>query len=736
MENFDRIQGVVNDVVYRSEETGFTVLELEAGDELLTVTGQAVGISCGEEVIVTGRFVTHPNYGRQLKADAFEHVMPATAAAVLRYLSGGAIKGIGPVTAARIVKKFGDRTLDIIEKEPERLSQVRGISPQKAESIGQEYTRLLGLRAVMAFLSAHGIEPAAAVALWKKWGALARERIHADPFCLCDREIGVPFERADAIAATLGIEETDGCRVRGGLLHVLTHNLNNGHACLPADKLTDACCRLLGIGSEPVALAADELCERGEAMSETIFGVRYLYLPDQYFAEVYAAERLGMMARFPSQDAAVIPDELTALEQELGIRYAEQQRRAIFTAAEHPIMILTGGPGTGKTTTLNGIITLFERRAMKVALAAPTGRAAKRLSEVTGREAKTIHRLLEVDFGSRERGDLQFKRNERNPLPFDAIVADEMSMVDAALFASLLKAVRTTARLILVGDPDQLPSVGAGNVLRDLIDSEAVACVHLSEVFRQAADSLIILSAHDIVSGRLPVLNRNDADFFFLPSASQEQAAFTVADLCARRLPRAYGYSPVRDIQVIAPTKQGAAGTVELNRALQAALNPPGQNKNEHRAGNLLLREGDKVMQTRNNYDIEWQRPDGEQGLGVFNGDIGTVEMIDKPTRSVIIAFDDRRSEYAFDMLYELDLAYAITVHKSQGNEFDAVIMPLLGRHKRLHYRNLLYTAVTRAKRLLILVGQADTVAAMVENNRKTLRYTNLAPRLREQLGM
>ena len=736
MESNDRVQGVVNEVVYRSEESGFAVLELDLGGEMLTVTGQAVGVTRGEEVVVTGRFVMHPNYGRQLKAEVFEHVMPANAAAVLRYLSGGAVKGIGPVMAARIVKKFGDKTLDIMEKEPARLAQIRGISPQKAESIGQEYTRLLGMRAVMAFLSAHGIEPAAAVAMWKKWGALARERINADPFCLCDREVGVPFEKADAIAASLGVGETDGCRVRGGLLHVLAHNLNNGHACLPAAKLAEACRRLLNTDAhDPIEIGVDELCERGEAISEDIYGVRFLYLPDQYFAEVYVADRLGMMMRFPSQDAPVAPPELTALEKELGICYAEQQRRAIFAAAEHPIMILTGGPGTGKTTTLNGIITLFERRAMKVALAAPTGRAAKRLSEVTGREAKTIHRLLEVDFGGRERGDLQFKRNERNPLPFDAVVVDEMSMVDATLFASLLKAVRTTARLILVGDPDQLPSVGAGNVLRDLIDSDAVACVHLSEVFRQAANSLIIMSAHDIVSGRMPTLSRNDADFFFLPSPSQEQAAFTVADLCARRLPRAYGYSPVRDIQVIAPTKQGAAGTAELNRVLQAALNPPDKSKYEHKAGNLLLREGDKVMQTRNNYDIEWQRPDGEQGLGVFNGDIGTVEMIDKPSRSVIIAFDDRRAEYAFDMLNELDLAYAITVHKSQGNEFDAVIIPLLGRHKKLHYRNLLYTAVTRAKRLLILVGHADTVATMVENNRKTLRYTNLAARIRQQLG-
>ncbi|MEG1773770.1 MAG: AAA family ATPase, partial [Oscillospiraceae bacterium] len=418
------------------------------------------------------------------------------------------------------------------------------------------------------------------------------------------------------------------------------------------------------------------------------------------------------------------------LENELSIQYADRQRRAICSAVDWPIMILTGGPGTGKTTTLNGIITLFERRGMTVALAAPTGRAAKRLAEVTGREAKTIHRLLEVDFGS-ELGEPKFKRNERNPLPFDAIVVDEMSMVDARLFSSLLRACRTDSRLVLVGDPDQLPSVGAGNVLRDLIDSDVIECVHLDEVFRQAAKSLIVLSAHEIVSGHVPELSRTDSDFFFLPRPSIEQAAATVTDLCVRRLPAAYGLSPTRDIQVIAPSRQGGAGTYELNRRLQEALNPPAPNKSEYHAGGSLLREGDKVMQIRNNYDLEWQRPDGEEGLGVFNGDIGAIEMIDKPSRSVLVRFEDRQALYSFDMLNELELAYAVTIHKSQGNEFDAVIIPLVGRHRRLHYRNLLYTAVTRAKKLLILVGHRDTVAEMVANNRKTLRYTNLAARLR-----
>ncbi len=726
-----RLQGVIESVVFHSEETGFTVLEVACGDELVTVVGEAMELSPGEEIAATGVFTSHPSYGRQFRATAFERIMPATAGAMLRYLSGGAVRGIGPALARRIVGTFGDRSLEILENDPGQLARIRGISPKKAVELGDAFRRVLGVRAVMEFLAVHGIDAATAIAVWKKWGGLAQQRISEDPYCLCDREIGVEFAQADEIAARLGVEADASCRVRGGILYVLTHNLSNGHACLPVQRLLETACSLLGVELASGESGIRSLIETGDAVADTISGTEYLYLPEQYRAECYIADRLALMMRFPSQEQPVSAEELSLLEQELCISYAGNQRRAIAAAVCEPMMILTGGPGTGKTTTLNGIITLFERRAMKVALAAPTGRAAKRLSEVTGREAKTIHRLLEVDFGSKA-GEPRFKRNERNPLPFDAVVVDEMSMVDAVLFQSLLRAVRTESRLVLVGDPDQLPSVGAGNVLRDLIDSQVVACIHLDEVFRQAANSLIVTSAHRIVSGELPCLSRRDADFFFLSAPTFEQAAVTVTDLCARRLPNAYGYSPVRDIQVIAPTKQGAAGTAELNRRLQEALNPPAPGRGEQRFGQLLLREGDKVMQTRNNYDLLWQRDDGEEGLGIFNGDIGFIEMIDRPSRSVIIRFDERRAVYSFDQIHELDLAYAITVHKSQGNEFDAVILPLVGRHRRLHYRNLLYTAVTRAKKLLILVGEASTVAAMVENNRKTLRYTNLTARLRQ----
>lgn len=729
----EEIRGVVEGIMFHAEDTGYTVLQLECDGEDIAVVCFAADINCGEEIAATGQYVSHPSYGRQFKADKIEQVTPATATAILRYLSGGAVRGVGPVMATRIVGKYGDKTLEIMENEPERLSLIKGISIQKAKYIGAEYKRVVGVRAVMAFLSAYGIEPMAAVSAWKKWGAMAKQMISGDPYCLCNREIGVPFAKADQIAISLGFEVNSPCRVRGGALYVLEHNLGNGHTCLPLEKLASATCALLEAERDSVLDGVDELRENGEAIGDKIDGITYIYLPQQYAAEVYSADRLSLMLRFLSPDRPLEDDEIAALENELNMRYAEKQREALRYSIDFGIMILTGGPGTGKTTTLNGIITLFERRGMKVALAAPTGRAAKRLSEVTGREAKTIHRLLEVDFGSKSAGTISFKRNEKNLLPYDAIVVDEMSMVDSALFASLLKAVRNASRLILVGDPDQLPSVGAGNVLRDLIDCEAVSCVHLTEVFRQAANSLIVTSAHEIVSGNTPDLNRRDKDFFFLPEFNQEKAAITCADLVCRRLPKAYGYCSRQDIQVITPTKKGAAGTVELNALLQKELNPAENGKRECKVGALTFREGDKVMQIKNNYDIEWIRPDGEEGLGIFNGDIGIIEIIDRPTKSVMIDFDDRKAVYNFDMLIELDLAYAITVHKSQGNEFDAVVMPLAGRHPKLHYRNLLYTAVTRAKKLLVIVGQAGSVREMVENNRKTLRYTNLAARIRSE---
>ncbi len=725
------LEGSVEEIIFHNEDTGFTVMELEAGDTLVTVVGEAMGIQPGEELRLTGSYVSHPTYGTQFKAAVIERTVPATANAIFKYLAGGAIRGVGPALARRIVDAFGDETLSVIEREPQRLSEVRGITAKKAQDIAEEYARIFGIRAVMLFLSRYSIDAATSIRVWKKWGSYAPGEIEKDPYCLCARDVGISFEKADEIAVSLGFARDSLQRLCGGILHVLRHNTGNGHCCLPYEKLVKVAARMLEVEAERLDDPLTDLAEREEIISDTVEGTIYLYLPELYEAETYCAGRLMTALSMQAPETGDHSAAIDRLEEKLGIHYARLQRRAIHAALTQNVLILTGGPGTGKTTALCGMIELLEQEGLKVGLAAPTGRAAKRMTELTGREARTIHRLLEVDFGE-EQGRVKFRRNSRNPLPYDAVIVDEMSMVDIEIFASLMQALRLGSKLILVGDPDQLPSVGAGNVLRDLIDSDVITVVHLTEVFRQAAQSLIVTNAHAIVSGELPDLSVRDNDFFFLQKSSPEAAVSTVVDLCARRLPASYGYSPTRDIQVISPTRIGSSGTAELCRRLQEVLNPQDGSKTEYKFGPNLFREGDKVMQIRNNYDIIYTRDDGEQGVGVYNGDIGIIEMIDRPTRSLHIRYDDRVAEYTFDLLDQLELAYAVTVHKSQGSEFDAVILPITGSRSKLFYRNLLYTAVTRAKKLLVIVGQASAVEQMVHNDRKTLRYTNLGRFLRE----
>ena len=728
----ETLTGSIEEIIFRNDDTGFTVLSLAADEELVTVVGEVLDIAEGEEITVTGRFVTHGTYGTQFKAETFQRLLPSNAAAILKYLSSGVVKGVGPVLASRLVEKFGDKTLEVIENEPQKLTQIKGISPQKAQAIAGEFKRIFGIRSVMLFLEGFQVEPSMAIRVWKMWGSLAADVIRQDPYCLCGDEIGLAFERADEIAGQLGITPENTLRVRAALMHVLRHNAKNGHVCLPEDKLVSVAADFL---EQPVELVAQVLQDQLEQGNLSLYEKgqnRFIYLPEYYCAESYIAGRIGLMLRL---DCPIKPDfsaEIDRLEKDLGIEYAALQRKAVAQALGSSIFILTGGPGTGKTTTLNGILHLLEQQKLKVALAAPTGRAAKRLSEVTGREAKTIHRLLEVDPTSPRHA---FKRNEKNPLPCGALIVDEMSMVDSQLFESLLRATRQSCKLILVGDPDQLPSVGAGNLLRDLIASDLVPTVHLNEVFRQAANSLIVTNAHAIVRGELPDLARHDSDFFFMPRQRLENAAQTVVDLCCRRLPASYGFSPLWDIQVIVPGRKGLLGTEHLNQLLQQALNPPDPSKVEITVLGRCLREGDKVMQIRNNYDAIWTNGEVE-GMGVFNGDIGIIEMIDRPSSTVIIRFDDKTVAYSFDMLDEIEHAYAITIHKSQGCEFEAVVMPLSGSHPKLHYRNLLYTGVTRARRLLVIPGHAETVATMVGNNRRTLRYTNLKAMLADERGV
>ncbi len=714
------LSGTVETIVFRNDETGFTVLELAAGDELVTVVGELVDISVGESLTATGSYTTHAAYGLQFKASLFERQLPSGAAAISKYLASGSIKGLGPVLAQRIVEHFGDNTLEIIEKHSHRLSEIKGISPKKAGEIAAEYGRIFGVRSVMLALAAYGIDTMAAIKAWKLWGALAPDVIRANPYSLCSDVVGLGFEACDTIAEELGLERHNPLRIRSGLGYILRHNLTVGHTCLPYEKLLATAAAYLQLEHDQVEPQLQQQLEENQLAACQRPEGCFVSLPEMLTAESYIAGRLRLMLANTPPVQADYTAKIDALEAGLGLTLAQAQRKAIAMALCSNIFILTGGPGTGKTTTLNGLIQQLKQEGAKVALAAPTGRAAKRMSEVTGLEAKTLHRLLEVDFHNGG----GFRRNEKNPLPFTTIIVDEVSMVDVQLLEALLRAMRLSCRLVLVGDCDQLPSVGAGNLLGDLLASDLVPTVRLTEIFRQASSSLIVTNAHSIVRGELPELTRRDNDFFFL-ARSPATTPQTTLELATRRLPQSYNLSPLWDIQVIVPGRKGALGADGLNQSLQNALNPAAPGKTELQHMGRILREGDKVMQIRNNYDILWESPQGD-GMGIFNGDIGVIEMIDRPSSTILVRFDDRTAAYTFEMAGELEHAYAITIHKSQGSEFEAVIMPLAGHHPKLHYRNLLYTGVTRARRLLVMVGQESTVAEMVRNHRRTQRYTNL----------
>lgn len=719
------LSGTVEHVVYHNDKNQYTVLEMAAGEELVTVVGEFPFVSEGEELQVYGGWDTHPSFGQQFKAQTFERARPATAAAMMKYLASGAVKGVGPATARRIVETFGEKALEVMEREPERLSQIKGITKEKAQSIGEELKRVYGIRELMAYLGAYGVRPEEAVQVWKTYGQDSVSCIQEDPYRLCEDGMNISFTIADMIAESMEKPRDDLGRVQAGVLYVLRHNLDNGHTCLPWDKLCSAAAQMLGVELEMAQDAVYTLCESFQLRCENVDGKDFIFLERQHISESYIAARMKAMLRIPPQALGGADVQIAAIEARKGVQYAEKQKEAIRAAMEKGILILTGGPGTGKTTTLNAIIHILKLSGEKVLLAAPTGRAAKRMSELTGEEAKTIHRMLQVDWD--EQDNPVFTRNERNPLECDCLVVDELSMVDAYVFESLLRALPLSCRLILVGDSDQLPSVGAGNVLGDLIASQLFPTVQLKEIFRQSMESLIVLSAHRIVEGKLPELRRRDSDFFFMPREDPAETAQLIVSLCAQRLPRSYGFSSVSDIQVLCPGRKGELGTVELNKLLREAVNPPRKGKTEARINGQLFRLGDKVMQVKNDYNLPWTREDGTSGEGVFNGDMGVITEIDKPGGAIRVEIDDKEVLYDFDhAANELEPAYAVTVHKSQGNEFTAVIIPVLNPPSQLCYRNLLYTGVTRAKQLLILAGRKSTIAAMIENDRKTRRYTGL----------
>lgn len=727
------MEGSVENIVYHNDSNQYTVMELSCGDALVTVVGTFPYISVGEKLHLYGTWTAHATFGEQFKSEAFERSRPETTSAMLKYLSSGAVKGIGAATAGKIIAAFGDDAIDVIENDPERLATIKGITLKKAREISGEMQRVNGIRDLMAFLGSFGVRPEDAVKVWKAYGADSVACIQEDPYRLCSDKIAVEFTVADKLAESLEYDRANAERVKAGVLYVLRHNLLNGHTCLPADKLCTAAGQMLGVSLEDAQAALYALCRDFEAVCENFGGRDFIFLPKQHRSEVYSADRIRMMLKYPPQSIVGIDSEIEEIERSEGIEYAQLQKEAIRAALDKGLLILTGGPGTGKTTTLNAIIRILMEKGEQVFLAAPTGRAAKRMSELTGQEAKTIHRMLQVDWD--ENDNPVFQRNERNPLECDAVVIDELSMVDAYVFESVLRALPVGCRLILVGDSDQLPSVGAGNVIGDLIASGVFPTVQLSEIFRQSMESLIVTNAHRIVGGEMPVLNVRSNDFFFMPAEDPRAVSELVLSLAVTRLPKSYGYSPVADIQVLCPGRKGEIGTIELNKRLRERINPQAKDKPQVSVNGALFRVGDKVMQVKNNYDLPWSRPDGTSGEGVYNGDMGIVTDIDRAAGCMRVLVDDREVLYDFEhAAAELELAYAVTVHKSQGNEFTAVIMPVFPGAPQLSYRNLLYTGITRAKKLLILVGRRSAVADMVANDRKTRRFSGLMRFLTEEV--
>ncbi len=724
------LQGTVAAVIFQNYDNGYAVLRLKGRDgQTVTVVGTIPMPAVGEQLLVTGRWASHASFGRQFEAEFLERLLPQTGADILAYLSSRIIKGIGPVTAGRIVSHFGDRTLDVMEREPERLCEVPGISAAKARAIGQEFRLRVGMRQLLEFFTAHQLPAELAVRVYKLYGENAMELLYDDPYLLMDEGLDAPFGAVDRFAIELGISGDDPKRVEAGILFELHYNLSGGHSFLPADKLVSATAQLLSLEPETVEKAVQRLLEGQRLVQDTLADISVIYLPQLYEAECFIRRRLllGAALEFPGERK--LEKMLKIAQDESGLDYSEQQSQAVREAASSGVLLVTGGPGTGKTTILRGILSLYDQMGLKTLLAAPTGRAAQRLTEVTGREASTIHRLLEATIDPNT-GNMVFLRDESNPLKTDAIIVDEMSMVDVLLLHSLSQAATPKTRLIFVGDPDQLPPVGPGSPFADCLRSNVLPTVRLTEIFRQAQQSLIVMNAHRINHGQMPDLKNVKSDFFFLRCPSEEAVGKTIEELCSTRLPKNMGI-PADQIQVLTPTRKSAVGTWALNQRLQRALNPPAPAKKERQWGDFSFREGDRVMQIRNNYDIVWKKTDGTAvGTGIFNGDVGTVVSIDPQLETLTVVFDDRQADYDFAQLGELEPAYAMTVHKSQGSEYRAVILAAWTGSPYLLSRSVLYTAVTRARELLIIVGREETVGVMVENARKNRRYTGLKLRL------
>ena len=723
------INGIISSVIYLNDENGYAVVRMETDSgEMVTAVGCLPYIAPGEMISAEGSWVTHAQHGRQFKIEQSNRLLPTSADGIYEYLAGSTVKGIGPATAALIVDRFKEKSLDILEMHPEKLAEIKGISLAKAKDLSASFKKQAGVRRLTEFLCAYNIQPLVALKLYRAYGSAALETVHENPYIISASHIGASFAEADNLALELGVEGDSMNRISAAVLFELQHNSGNGHCFIPRDKLIAATSQLISVPPDLVSDAIDSLSENGGIVCDTVANLNVCYLAELFDAETYTADRLKSMIGLKTKSSANVEKLISKLENMYDISYAPLQKQSIELALNNRILVITGGPGTGKTTILKGILSLYDELELETLLAAPTGRAAKRMSELTCREASTIHRLLGAKM-SEDGESVVFSKHEGDPLNCDALVLDECSMVDITLMCSLLKALKPGCRLVLVGDADQLPSVGPGNVFSDIIRSQTVPTVRLTEIFRQKADSRIVRNAHMINRGEHPDFEANTGDFFRLRRLNGGTAVETIVELCARRLPDNMNI-PSASIQVLSPTRKGETGTVNLNKRLQSVLNPPSESKKEKLFGEVVFRVGDRVIQTKNNYDTIWKTKGGVSGAGVYNGDIGTIAQIDPITETLTVDFEDKLATYSFEMLNELEHAWALTVHKSQGSEYRAVVLALSGDVQMLLTRGVLYTAVTRAKELLIMVGDDNIAHRMIDNNKQSRRYSALRLRL------
>ncbi len=719
------LEGEIYEIIYQNDDNGYTVCEIEVNKSLVTARGHMPFIAPGEQVKLTGKWVTHPDYGEQFDIETIERALPKDVSAILAYLASGIISGVRESTAKKIIAKFGSDALTVIASEPERLSEIKGISPAKAKKISESFIIRQDAAQTVMFLQGYGITPNLALRVYKRFGQKSVDLIKENPYILCNSIERIGFKTSDRIASEMGLPKNHSGRLESGVKYALTTAATSGHTCIKYDELLTMCVNLLGCLTEEATVAISTLREAGEV----IFSDNFVYLPIYYNAEITVAGRLYDLMCTAKPMSTDIVQDISTFSKKNKIELSILQNEAVRKANNGGVLVITGGPGTGKTTIMKIITQILDRYEYKIALCAPTGKAAKRLSESCGFEAKTLHRLLGVEVTDSE--NQRFTRNEYNPIDADVVIVDEMSMVDILLFSALLKALKRTTCLILAGDSDQLPSVGAGNVLWDILESKKIPAVQLNEVFRQAELSRIVTNAHRINQGLLPLENDSKTDFFFMERTT-EGALQTICDLCSERLPKAYGFDSITDIQILSPSRKGTVGTINLNRVLQEKLNPPSKDKKEKKIGDRIFRVGDKVIQMRNNYDLLWSSPSGDNdGFGIYNGDIGTIVDIFQKDKFMRILFDDNKLvDYDFSGVEDLDIAYALTVHKSQGSEWSAVIIPVCAFPPMLMTRNLLYTAVTRAKKLVILVGGSGNMAQMIANDRHQLRYSGLKERI------